>query len=203
MEHLAQCESPGCQIVDETSGQIFRLTVPDDWACQAYRFEPGTHFWPGDKSPDGLLLIRTPKGESFVCFIELKSGKHPDWSEARDQMEMGVSHFAPFRHHAFLEQRKGQETKERGLFSHGDKHHERWQANSDPLPVPISGEHEVICLVVTQRSIGRRSPHFHPGRPLLVCGKRVRFAVVEVPRKNTPIAVDELLRKASIYSNKE
>ncbi len=182
MERLAQCESRGCQIVDETSGQTFRLSVPNDWACQAYRFEPGTHFWPGDKSPDGLLLIRTPNGRNFVCFIELKSGKHPDWAEAREHLEMGVSHFAPFRLHDFYERRRGQE-QERGLFSHGDKHHERWRTHSDPLPFSISREHEVVCLVITQRSQGRSPKHLHPGRPLLVCGKKVRFAIVEVPQK--------------------
>ncbi len=198
MERLTQCcEARGCQIVDADSGQTLRLTIPNHWECQAYRFEP-RHFWPGDKSPDGLLLIRTPDNKSFVCFIELKSGKKPDWSEARKQLEMGVSHFAPLHHHPFLQQEKGQKLQRKGLFSHGDRHHERWRNGSDFLPLNISRDHQVICLVITQRSIGRASPHhFNPGRPLFVCQKPIRFVMVQVARS---IAIDQLLSKASVYA---
>ncbi len=195
MELLSACQNQRCQIHDQESGQKLDLTVPNGWACQAYRFDEQRDFWPGDRSPDGLLLIRRPNGEVLVCFVELKSGKKKDWKYFREQLEMGVSHFAPLQHHPFEELEKGQQKKRRGIASHGDKHHDRWRNQKDALPFDIPKTHRVICLVVGTRSSGR-SPYFNPAKPVMVCGKRVRFAFVEVSKESLP--VDELLRKAAV-----
>nr|WP_290665435.1 hypothetical protein [Ardenticatena sp.] len=183
MQYLHECPR-GVLLKDRQSGQKIRLDVPDGWACCFYRFDAQQHFMPGDKSPDGVLLVRTPQGRTHVCFVEMKIRAKDCWSEAREQLERGITHFAPLMHDSKV-----------GLLSHGDLHHARWRENEDILDVMPENTHSVWGLFLVKRRSGR-SPSFAPGRETVFCGKSVRFASVLVPERE--IDLETLLQRATI-----
>ncbi len=174
MERLSQCPDPRRRqrLYEPETGQSIIFEVPQGWELAVYHFRPRTDFWPGDKSPDAVMLIRYPRGQeqdSIVCFVELKTraGKRArkERGEAHQQLEMGLSHFMPRR------------ACGEPWLSHGDRHHQRWSAREDWLDVWPDKDHGVAALLVAFRHGTRRPGHF-AGVPQKVCGKRVRFLVV-------------------------
>ncbi len=157
--HWQQHNTHFCEIGDENSKHFLRISIPQGWDCRAYRFQKH-HFWEGDEYPDGALLIqRFNPVTSIVCFVELKrSGGKEVWEKARRQLEMAVSHFAPFQHHPF--------SQKEGLKSHGDVHHARWRESQDHLDVHPAPDHLVLCVVVVKRRSSRSLKYFNPAKPL-------------------------------------
>lgn len=181
MQLLSQCEH-ALHVWDSQSGQKIQLLMPqnEQWEWCFYRFDAQRDFMPGDTSPDGVLLVRTPKGGSVVCFIEMKiSGGH--WDAIREQLEMGITHFAPLKHAC-------------QLMTHGDLHHRRWN-NEDVLEVSVESDHQVWGVAIVTRR-GARSPHFSPKNAISLCGKPIRFVTVLVPEKQ--ITLRKLFQRATI-----
>ena len=182
MEYLASCHT-GTTLEEPQEGQTIHFEAPQDWEFAVYTFAPD-HFFPGDKSPDGVILVRRPlQPASIVCFVELKTSPSSAASRhAREQLEQGMAHFAPWKRCACGRRREQGKWIPDGLCSHGDAHHTRWGGqghNSDRLTVSPEASHEVWGLRIVWRQ-GHRSPHFNPGKPLEICGKRLRFATVSL-----------------------
>ena len=174
MEKLSQCPDPRRRhrLYEPETGQGIVFEVPQGWELAIYHFRPQTDFWPGDKSPDAVMLVRHPKGqkqETIVCFVELKTtaGKKDQGtrSDAHQQLEMGLSHFMPRR------------ACGEPWLSHGDQHHRQWSEGRDWLDVWPDKNHRVVALLVAFRH-GTRRPGNFTGEPQKVCGKRVRFCVI-------------------------
>ncbi len=192
MEKLSDCRDRHNRISEHQreGEQILHFSAPEDWEYAVYQFSPH-HFYPGDKSPDGLVLVHCPRRSpsSLVCFIELKtSSASANAQHAREQLEQGIAHFIPWKRCGYLH-------------SHGDTHHERWGNTRDPLPLEIGADHRIWGMRIVWRQGGRSPAHFNPRRPVEVCGKEIRFVQLSLSlSKPRPVEVDlkTLFEKATI-----
>lgn len=198
MEHLSQCATHGRnhnQIVEIQNRQCVEIT--SNLPLVVYQIMKSEHFWAGDNSPDAVIIAqrdrqvnqRNIRQETLVCFVELKTkAKRGIHKHSHQQLEMGISHFAPFG-------------RCEGMRSHGDSHHDRWSEDSDALEFRPDSEHKVRAIQICFRE-GSRSPKFSPRESVEVCGKRVRFSQILLsqrkPRGIVSLTLNEFCRKAGL-----
>jgi len=184
MERLSECPH-GNFLLEPQTGQ--RLDFSD--GAVAYRLRQNVDFWPGDRSPDGVVIGKYGEN-TWVCFVEIKtSSRSTSPAHAWSQLEMGVTHFAPSE-------------RCKGMRTHGDSHHDRWQRertgsdHADHLEILPEKEHCIAAIKVLWRN-GRRP---HP-KIREVCGKKVRFVTVGLSMKKAnevKLAFEEFCKKATL-----
>ncbi len=179
MERLSSCPH-GDSLAEPQTAQ--KLVFINSHAV-AYRLRENVDFWPGDRSPDGVV-IGEYEGRTWVCFVEMKtSSQSTPSAHAWRQLEMGVTHFAP-------------SVPCNGLRTHGDSHHDRWARGRDALEVQPDEAHCVAAVKVLWRHGSRPRPKIKQ-----VCGKKVRFVVVGLSLKGKlqrEITFEEFCRKATL-----
>ncbi len=162
MERLSSCPH-GPALIEPQTGQ--RLDFGD--SAVAYRLRRNVDFWPGDRSPDGVVIGRYGE-RTWVCFVEMKtSTRSASSAHAWSQLEMGVTHFAP-----------STSCDGASLRTHGDSHHERWRSGSDRLEIWPEKEHCVAAVKILWRNGPRPRPKIRE-----MCGKKVRFVVMGLSLK--------------------
>jgi hypothetical protein len=141
------------------------VVVTSDEPITAYALDDDDRRWwtAGEKHPDSVL-VASWDGEPCVIFVELtgtvklreKAGQIVDpMVRKAAQIDAGVDHFHPSG-------RSG------GARSHGDDHHDRWQAGED-LPTPVPARLHRVAGVV----IGFHQQARTPLGPKLFHGHRV------------------------------
>ncbi len=178
MEKLSECPH-GNSLLEPQTGQ--RLDFGS--GAVAYRLRQNVDFWPGDRSPDGVVIGKHSE-RTWVCFVEMKtSPKSTPSGHAWSQLEMGITHFAP-------------STYCRGMRTHGDSHHERWQRGKDRLEILPEKEHCVAAVKVLWRNGARPRPEIKE-----VCGKKVRFVTVGLSMRKAnevTLTFEEFCKKATL-----
>lgn len=166
------------------------VVVTSDEPITAYALDDDDRRWwtDGEKHPDSVL-VASWDGEPCVIFVELtgtvklrvKGGQLVDPMDRKAaQIDAGIEHFHP----------SGRSGAAR---SHGDDHHDRWEAGEDlPSPVPARS-HRVAGVVIGFHQQART-----PLGPKLFHGQRVpRLAWSPVPsmRNRAVIRLEDLARQ--------
>lgn len=143
---------------------------------------PPEHWPPSEKRPDGVLIVDRG-GTSYVCFVELKGLVDLDEqnypAQAYAQCTAGARHFAPLD------------------ASHGAEHHAQWAARTDLPDAPPNARHEVLGVVLVQRSGSRAA-----SRTASIAGKTLDLRVMQRsgPRKRVEMTVDEFLGELGLIA---
>lgn len=171
------------------------LLVEHDEPIVAYVFQDpetlpperrGASLWAeGERHADGVLVGEID-GESWVCFIELKSSlehkkaqRQSPAERALDQLEASARHFHPSPDSA------------------GQQHHEQFVDGTDELEIQPSRRHRVVGLLVVLRRIPRPVPR----RALDLNQMEVPLRVVQLSmssRGQTRTSFRNLLQNAAV-----
>gem|GEM_PF-5249778 len=159
--------------------------------------------WGEDVRADGLVIGKRRNGESWVCFVEMKSkGENKARQKAVYQLLNTVWHFS-YRRVCDGCVRMDQEGNPAPW--HGDYHHQQWEAGEDQLTIMPDAEHRVVALIIAHRR-GDRTSNI-PARNLHIAGedicqrKPIKLREIFLPKDQiytTYKTFEEFLRSAGI-----